>query len=224
MILNCWTVVGMKILISGFEPFGGMTINPTEALVHEITRIPFAGAEIYGTLLPVNYDECVRLLIEEVERVQPDVVISCGLAAGRTAITPERIAINVKDTGGEHNIGDNRGEKPVDVPIVEGGPDGLFATLPIRTIVNRLKEAGIPAQISNTAGTFICNNTMYGLLHYIRERNLPIQAGFIHFPASTELSVQKPSMPGLPQSILLDGLKVIVETVIGERKGTTPPA
>ncbi|MGA9226120.1 MAG: pyroglutamyl-peptidase I [Mesobacillus sp.] len=206
----------MKILISGFEPFGKMSINPTEELLKEAEKFAIEDVEITTILLPVNYDECAEKLIAKMDQIQPDIVISCGLAAGRTAITPERIGINVKDTGSGDPYPDNRGNVPVDEMIDEVGPDGLFSTLPIRQIEKNLKAEHIPAAISNTAGTFICNNTLYAVLNHIRKNNLPIKAGFIHFPASTEMSSRNPSLASLPQELMARGLKVIVETCVRE--------
>jgi pyroglutamyl-peptidase len=208
----------LKILISGFEPFGQMSINPTEELLKEAEKFAIEEVEITTILLPVNYDECAEKLIAKMDEVQPDIVISCGLAAGRTSITPERIGINVKDTGSGDPYPDNRGNVPVDELIDENGPDGLFSTLPIRKIEQKLKAEHIPAAISNSAGTFICNNTLYAILNHIRKNNLPIKAGFIHFPASTEMSARNPSLPSLPQEQMARGLKVIVETCAGEVK------
>jgi pyroglutamyl-peptidase len=206
----------MKILISGFEPFGKMNINPTEELLKEAEKFAIEEAEITTILLPVNYDECAEKLIAKLDEIQPDLVISCGLAAGRTAITPERIGINVKDTGSGDPYPDNRGKVPVDELIDGTGPDGLFTTLPIRQIEKNLKAEHIPAAISNSAGTFICNNTLYAVLNHIRKNNLPIKAGFIHFPASTEMSAHNPSLASLPQELMAKGLKVVVETCARE--------
>ncbi|MEH7441172.1 pyroglutamyl-peptidase I [Bacillus sp. JJ1122] len=206
----------MKILISGFEPFGKMTINPTEELLKEAEKFAIEGVEVTTILLPVNYDECAEKLIAKMDEIQPDTVISCGLAAGRTAITPERIGINVKDTGSGDPYPDNRGNVPVDEMIDEDGPDGLFSTLPIRQIEKNLKAEHIPSAISNTAGTFICNNTLYAVLNHIRKNQLPIKAGFIHFPASTEMSSRNPSLPSLPQELMARAMNVIVETCARE--------
>ncbi|MCM3666738.1 pyroglutamyl-peptidase I [Mesobacillus subterraneus] len=202
----------MKILISGFEPFGKMSINPTEELLKEAVSFDIENVEISTVLLPVNYDECAEELIAKIEEVNPDVVISCGLAAGRTAITPERIGINIKDTGSGDPYPDNRGIIPTDELIDKDGPDGLFSTLPNRLIEENLKAQHIPAAISNSAGTFICNNTLYVVLNYIQKNNLPIKAGFIHFPASTEMSSRNPALPSLPQEVMTSALKVIIQT------------
>ncbi|OAX50721.1 pyroglutamyl-peptidase I [Paenibacillus sp. AD87] len=205
----------VKILISGFEPFGGDTVNPTGELMEALTQEVMEGAELKTVLLPVHFDECADLLISEMESWRPDVVIACGLAKGRTAITVERIAVNVKDIP-PGSYADNEGQNPVDELIVEGSPDGLFSTLPIRAMVNNMGAAGIPAAVSNTAGTYICNNTMYRVLDHIRLRQLPIRAGFVHFPASTEMAVFQPSVPSLPIPMMLDALRVMIRTVVAE--------
>ncbi|KQY91134.1 peptidase C15 [Paenibacillus sp. Root52] len=208
----------LKILISGFEPFGGDAVNPTSELMEALTQEKVEGAELKTVLLPVHFDECADLLITEMQAYKPDVVIACGLAKGRTAITPERIAVNVKDIP-PSSYADNQGQRPVDEPIRADGPDGLFSTLPIRSMVNELTAAGIPAAVSNTAGTYICNNTMYRVLDWIRLEELPIRAGFVHFPASTEMAVLQPAVPSLPISMMLDGLQVMIRTVVHTAKG-----
>ncbi|MCP1425005.1 pyroglutamyl-peptidase [Paenibacillus xylanexedens] len=205
----------VKILISGFEPFGGDAVNPTGALMEALANEMIEGAELKTVLLPVHFDECADLLIAEMEAYRPDVVIACGLAKGRTSITPERIAVNVKDIP-PGSYADNQGQRPVDEPIVDGSPDGLFSTLPIRAMVNDMSAAGIPATVSNTAGTYICNNTMYRVLDHIRIGHLPIRAGFVHFPASTEMAVLQPSVPSLPIPMMLDALRIMIHTVVAD--------
>ncbi|WP_165980354.1 pyroglutamyl-peptidase I [Paenibacillus amylolyticus] len=205
----------VKILISGFEPFGGDAVNPTGALMEALANEVIEGAELKTLLLPVHFDECADLLIAEMEAYRSDVVIACGLAKGRTSITPERIAVNVKDIP-PGSYADNQGQRPVDEPIADGSPDGLFSTLPIRAMVNDMSAAGIPATVSNTAGTYICNNTMYRLLDHIRVGQLPIRAGFVHFPASTEMAVLQPSVPSLPIPMMLDALRIMIRTVVAD--------
>ena len=210
-----------KILVTGFEPFGGMEANPTQQIVTSLHRDAVPGVEIHTLLLPVTYDECLNRAIAEIERLQPAAVISCGLYAGRAAVTPERVAINVKDTMAEDPIPDNAGNRPVDEPISDG-PDGLFATLPVRAIRENIAAAGIPSFISNTAGTYICNNTMYGVLDHLR-RNGPATtlAGFVHFPASTDMAVQNPTVPGLPLDMMKRALLITIETVSSSLSAST---
>lgn len=206
----------MKILVSGFEPYGEMTVNPTQRLAEEATEFDIEGVEVRSVLLPVNYDECLERLVEEIERVSPDVVISCGLYPGRTAVTLERVGLNAKDTMADDPIADNRGRRPVDEPVNSEGPDALFSMLPYRRIVEKLKAAGIPAFVSNSAGTYICNNTLYGLLDHVRMNGLSIVAGFVHFPASTEMAVERPTMPSLPMEMMIEALQIVLETAAEE--------
>ena len=206
----------MKVLVSGFEPYGEMTINPTQTLAEKAKAFDLDGIEVHAVLLPVDYDECVERLVEEIDRVSPDVVVSCGLWPGRTAITPERVGINTKDTMADDPIADNKGRMPVDEPINPDGPDAIFSMLPYRRITENLMAAGIPSFVSNTAGSYICNNTLYGVLDYIKRNDLPIVAGFVHFPASTEMTVEKPTQASLPMEMMVEGLKVILKTVAEE--------
>lgn len=199
------------ILVTGYEPFGGRDINPTGQLVTSLAGRSVPGVELHTAVLPVVYDECVDVLLAEVARSEPDAVIACGLAAGRSEITPERVAINVKGTS-DPAYADNTGNCPLDEPIGDG-PDGLFATLPVRAIQRALVAAGIPSSVSNTAGSFVCNNTMYGLLDHLRRQGSATLAGFIHFPASAEMTAAEPSLPNLPLETMERALLIAVETV-----------
>ncbi|PLR76178.1 peptidase C15 [Bacillus sp. V3-13] len=197
------------LLLTGFEPFLEFPINPTEKIVKELDGKQIGAYEITGLLLPVDYETTTAKMIDAVQTVKPDAVISLGLAAGRTAITPERIAINCRD-----GAQDNKGNSLQDSLIVAGGADGYFSTLPIRKFVNVLTEAGLPAQISNTAGTYLCNNTMYSVLHELNGSGLDIPAGFIHIPASHELALNtKKSMPSWSHQDLLKSIELIIEAL-----------
>ncbi|MDQ0256558.1 pyroglutamyl-peptidase [Evansella vedderi] len=203
-----------KILLSGFEAFGGLSTNPTMDIIARTRDWELPNVELHTIILPVVYDECADLLIKEIDKHNPDVVISLGVAVGRAAITPERIGINIQDTAGEGKSGDNRGFHPKDKPIDETGPVGLFSTLPIRKITEDLLEKGIPAQISNSAGTYICNNTLYSILHYIKRNELSIKAGFIHVPASPEMVTNKPQLPSMSIELQTEAVKTIIESIV----------
>jgi pyroglutamyl-peptidase len=195
-----------KLLLTGFEPFLGFPINPTEAIVKELDGQAVGGFNVHGLLLPVDYETAGPKILQEIENVQPDAVIALGLAAGRTSITPERIAINCRD--GE---ADNSGRALQDAPVVENGPDGYFSTLPIRKMVDVLNESGYPARISNTAGTYLCNNIMYTILHAAGDIK---NAGFVHIPASHELAASsKKEMASWSQSDLTKAIVKIIETL-----------
>lgn len=167
----------MKVLITGFDPFGGETINPAWEAV---SRLPdrIGDIDVAKLQVPTIFGQSVRLVMQAVLAEKPDAVICVGQAGGRPAITPERVAVNCMDAP----IADNAGYVPQDVPVIPGGPDGYFSTLPIKPMVMAIRAEGLPAGLSDTAGTFVCNQLMYGVLHGIRSLQLPIRAGFIHVP------------------------------------------
>lgn len=205
----------MKVLVTGFEPFGEHAVNPTEELVRSISEEAnesLKDMEIVTAVLPVVFDQCVERLLEIIEKTMPDAVICCGLAAGRTGVTVERIGINIKDVGDGQARKDNSGQAPTAEKIVPGGPDGLFATIPVETIVRRMQQEGIPASVSNTAGTYICNNTLYGLLYTIKQRNWPVRGGFIHFPATPEMAAQRPTLPSMSMETMKRALTTAILT------------
>lgn len=189
-----------NVLVTGFETFGPHAANPTEAAMG-LMPASVGEFDVVTGVLPVEYGRCAEVALELIEEHSPAAVVLTGLAAGRTAVTPERIAINVRDTGESERFADNAGFAPVDVPITEGGPDGVFSTLPNRSIVSALVAAGIPASTSSTAGTYICNETMYAVL----TSALVPTAGFIHVP---DLEV-------LPLPDIVRALEIVLEVVAG---------
>ncbi|MEH7235260.1 pyroglutamyl-peptidase I [Bacillus sp. JJ1562] len=199
-----------KLLLTGFVPFLDNPINPTEEIVKRLEGQTIGGYEIVGKVLPVDFAESAKQCIEHVNEVKPDVVISLGLSAGRNKVTPERIAINCRD-----GAADNSGVKLRDVPIEEDGSAGYFSTLPIRAFVDASVAKGYPAAISNTAGTYLCNNVMYSVLHKVERENLPMRAGFIHIPASHELALQKNGIPSWSLADLTASIRAMIE-VLGE--------
>jgi len=197
-----------KILVTGFDPFGGEPVNPAWEAVSRLTAPE--GVELHKKMIPTVYYESVRILTEELRAVKPDAVILVGQAAGRKQITPERVAINVNDA----RICDNAGQQPVDEAIVPGGENAYFSGLPIRTITDTLNAAGIPAGISNTAGTFVCNHLMYGLLHYIEKEAPEMTGGFIHVPCIPEqLSRMPEGTPAMPLEEIIRGLDLVLTLV-----------
>ncbi|WP_221566952.1 pyroglutamyl-peptidase I [Alkalihalobacillus sp. TS-13] len=194
-----------KLLLTGFEPFLDHGINPTELIVKNLAGKTIRGYEVVGRVLPVEFDRSAEVLLGYVREHEPDAVVCLGLAAGRDKITPERVAININD-----GVRDNNGRIPVDELIVEDGPAAYFSTLPIRKMVNALRENGLPAEISNTAGTYLCNNVMYSLLHHYEKRSETIPAGFIHVPASFELSVENGRLPGWPVETIQRALEIAI--------------
>lgn len=198
----------MKLLLTGFVPFLDNPINPTEEIVKRLKGKKINGYEIVTAVLPVDFNQSAEQLKKNIVASNPDVVIMLGLAAGRSKITPERIAINVKD-----GAKDNEGYAPVDEPIDVEGADGLFTTLPIRKMVDALKENQLPATISNTAGTYLCNNMMYIALNEALKNDESYLAGFIHIPASHELAIQNDRLPSWSLDDLTKAIKICIETL-----------
>lgn len=197
----------MKLLLTGFVPFLNHKTNPTEEVVKSLNGQTINDYNVEGHILPVDFNESEKELLREINEREPDIVIMLGLAVGRSRITPERIAINVKD-GRE----DNSGFAPVDLPIIEDGLDGIFSTLPIRKMVDNLNAEFLPAKISNTAGTYLCNNMMYVALNAagLEEK---FKAGFIHIPASHELAIDNESLPSMSIDDLTRAVKICIETL-----------
>jgi pyroglutamyl-peptidase len=196
------------LLLTGFVPFLDFKVNPTEEIVKALDGKRIGNYEIIGRVLPVEFNKTAERAIELYEEFQPDTVISLGLAGGRSKITPERIAINCSD-----GAADNTGVALQDAPIESDGPNGYFSTLPIRQFVNVLQENGYPAQISNSAGMYLCNFVMYKMRHYIEAHNKSTRAGFIHIPASHALSIQQPSLPSWSQHDLQQAIETIIQSL-----------
>jgi len=194
-----------KILVTGFEPFLDYKINPTMQIVEELNGKKIDCYDIVGRILSVDFQQSAEQLKQHIEEVKPQIIISLGLAGGRFKVTPERIAINVKD--GEP---DNNGYTPVDERIHEEGADAYLTNLPIRSMVNRLQAEGYPAKISNTAGTYLCNNIMYEGLAYAQQHE-GVRAGFIHIPASFELAIQHGKIPGWSIRDLVAAVQLCIE-------------
>lgn len=197
-----------KLLLTGFEPFLDYTLNPTMKVVEELEGISIGEYQVIGKILPVDFSRAGRMILELIEEIEPDAVVSLGLAAGRFKMTPERIAINFKD-----GPVDNEGNQPVDEPVQLGGEAGYLSTLPVRTMVTRLREEGLPADISNTAGAYLCNNVMYEALHHAKIHNKVVPSGFIHMPASHELAIEHGNLPSWPQRDLVKGVRICLEVV-----------
>ena len=196
------------LLLTGFEPFLDFPINPSADIVNELDGEEINGYKIVGKLLPVDFQETAPTVFGYIDEVNPDVVISLGLAGGRNRITPERIAINCND-----GARDNNGVTPEDQPIAEDGPDGYFSMLPIRKFVRVLEENGYPAEISNTAGTYLCNNVMYSVLNKIQTEKRDCISGFIHIPASHKLALGKPNLPSWSHKDLVDAVTLMISSL-----------
>lgn len=194
----------MKIIVTGFDPFGGETINPSIECVKALPEIE--GVELIRLELPTVFKESAKRLNEVINDVKPDAVLSVGQAGGRPGITMERIAINVDDA----RIPDNISQQPIDETIQTEGEAAYFTTLPIKRIVKAIREAGISAEVSNSAGTFVCNHIMYQALFAAIKADKPFKAGFMHIPFIPEQTTDKPSLP-LEEST--KALQIAIETI-----------
>ena len=199
----------MKILLTGFEPFGGESVNPALEAV-KLVKAP-ENVELVKLEIPCVFGKCIDAVIAAVEKELPDAVLCVGLAAGRAALTPERVAINVRDA----RIPDNAGYQPVDEPVDNAGPAAYFATLPIREMAKAIEDAGIPATVSNTAGTFCCNDVMYGLLSYLEDTTPEVMGGFIHVPCIPEqLPRFAEGTPALTLAEIVKGLEAALSAIV----------
>ncbi|MEZ3499932.1 pyroglutamyl-peptidase I [Pantoea sp. KPR_PJ] len=194
------------VLVTAFEPFGGESINPSWEAVRALEGKETGGARIVARQLPVVFSDVLGVLYAAMDEVEPDLILSVGQAGGRSDITVERIGINVDDA----RIADNAGQQPVDEPIVADGPAGYFSTLPIKAIVAAVRAAGIPASVSQTAGTFTCNRVMYGLLHRLHSQGNRVRGGFVHIPYLPEQAAQHPGAPSMSRDNVMQALEIAI--------------
>ncbi|WP_026370497.1 pyroglutamyl-peptidase I [Kallotenue papyrolyticum] len=176
----------MRVLLTGFEAFGGQPVNPSERVVHRLARHSLPGIELHTAILPVDHEQGPAALLDAVEHFRPDAVICLGEAGGRMRISIERVAINLLDD----RIPDNAGRQLVDQPIVADGPAAYFCTLPVRRLAAAIQDVGVPVELSLSAGTFLCNQVTYTLLHYLSQQHATCRAGFIHLPFLPEQAVR----------------------------------
>ncbi len=201
------------VLLTGFDPFGGERLNPSWLAVETLHGETIAGRRIVAVQLPTSFARSPRTLRAAIRRHAPELIVCVGQAGGRAQISLERVAINVDDA----RIADNDGAQPVDTPIVRGGPAAYFSTLPIKAMFAALCEADIPAEISQTAGTFVCNRVFYALMHALRENN-SIRGGFVHIPYLPVQAAAHPGAPSLSLGTVIAGLRVMIETALRTRK------
>lgn len=205
------------LLLTGFEPFGGETLNPSWQVARALEGCVLdAGdgrlARVSARELPCVFGDALRTLERALQNLRPTLVLALGQAGGRCDLSLERVAINIDDA----RIPDNAGAQPVDEPVVPGGPAAYFSTLPIKAMVHALREAGLPASVSQTAGTFVCNHVFYGLQHRLDGQGCG--SGFMHIPYLPEQAAQHPGSPSLPLATLVDGVRLALQ-VAWERHG-----
>ncbi len=199
------------VLLTGFEPFNGASINPAWEAVRALEGWSEADFRVEVRQLPCVFVEANRALAEMVEALHPDVVIAVGQAGGRAEISVERVAINVDDA----SILDNAGRQPVDQAIAQEGPAAYFTTLPIKAMVAAMREAGLRAGVSQTAGTFVCNHVFYGLMHHVTASGRAVKAGFIHVPYLPEQAeAREDAPPSMALEEIVAGIRIAVDTAV----------
>jgi pyroglutamyl-peptidase len=191
-----------KVLLTGFEPFGKATLNPSGEIVKQIS-----GDNIVTAILPVVYAQSAERLLQLIEQHNPDVVICLGQAEGRTQITPERIAINLDDA----RLADNEGVTRIDEPILVGGPVAYQSTLPIKEFVEAIKAAGVPASVSLSAGAFLCNHIFYIALNKLSGTS--VRSGFVHVPLMDEQAGEFPGLPTMPLDQMVKAVRTMLEAL-----------
>lgn len=199
----------MKILLTAFDPFGGETINPAlESVALVSDRI--ANVQIVKLTVPTVFYKSIEVVASAIEAERPDAVLCIGQAGMRSELTPERVAINVDDA----RIPDNEGNQPIDRTIFSDGAPAYFSTLPIKAMVKYIRGAGIPASVSNTAGTFVCNHLMYGVLYTLGKQYPEVRGGFMHVPFSTEQVAEKGmDIPSMSIENMVTGIEAAIKAI-----------
>ncbi len=191
-----------RVLLTGFEPFGGENTNPSMEIAKALDGHHGNGFSIHSSILPVVQHHSVRRVVELIKEIKPDMVIALGVAVGRTAITPEKVAINFDD----FRIADNAGNQPIGEPIQADGAAAHFSTLPINLMTQTICASQVSGAVSFSAGTFVCNHLMYGVLDHIERHSLPIRAGFIHVPQASEFC-NDPDIPTIDLAQMITAIR-----------------
>lgn len=199
----------MKILVTGFDPFGGESINPAIEVVKELDE-EILGATIIKLEIPTVCYKSLQVIEEAIKRYDPDVILSIGQAGGRSDITVERIGININD----FSIRDNEGQQIIDEKIYEDGPDAYFVNIPIKAVVEKIRLSKIPASVSNTAGTFVCNHVTYGVRHLIETKYNGKKSGFIHIPYLPEQVIEKKGVSSMSLDVIVQGITEAIKAII----------
>jgi pyroglutamyl-peptidase len=206
------------ILLTGFEPFNHEPINPAWEAVRALDGWSWNGMTVAARQLPCVFGQAHADLKQAIKEVRPSIVIAVGQAGGRVDISVERIAINVDDAP----IPDNANSQLVDEPVVKGGPAAYFSTLPIKAIVKQLRSEGLPASVSQTAGTFVCNHVFYGMMHQLS--GSAVRAGFIHIPYLPEQAARHPGVCSMSLADMIKGLKIAVQVAVDTTKDVSESA
>ena len=198
------------VLLTGFDPFGGEAVNPSWEAVQMLNGLTLAGHTIVARQLPTIFGESLLKLNHLIDEHDPALVLCVGQASGRAELSLERVALNLDDA----RIPDNRGNQPVDKPVFADGPTAYLSNLPLKAMLRALHTAGIPAAVSQTAGTFVCNHVFYGLMHRLHEDQRQRRGGFIHIPYAPEQAVRHRGEPFMTKAFVVAGLQVAIETAL----------
>jgi pyroglutamyl-peptidase len=200
-----------RLLVTGFEPFLDFTVNPTARLAADLDGIRVSGVDVAGAVLPVHFERGAAAILEVLERTRPDAVICLGLASEIECIKIERVALNIDEALNP----DSEGVVRRGLPIVADGPVGYWSTLPVDRLVERLAQAGLPAETSRDAGGYLCNHVFFRARHQIEALGRPVPCGFVHFPPLPEQVAGRPGRTGMAYEKMLTGARAIVEEVAG---------
>jgi pyroglutamyl-peptidase len=196
--------------LTGFEPFGGERINPSQEIVRALEGATIAQHRVVGAILPVVFAATLPLLEDLIAAHRPALVLALGQAGGRSALSIERVAVNLVDA----RIADNDGAQPIDVPVVAGAPNAYFSTLPVKAITARLRTLGIPVAPSLSAGTFVCNQVFYALAHLLATRHPHARGGFVHVPWLPEQAAHHPEAPSMALDTMIAGVRAAIECTL----------
>jgi len=202
------------VLLTGFEPFEADPINPSWEIARALDGRKIGDAHVVACQLPCVFARAPAMLAQALESTRPVLAICLGLAGGRDAISIERVAINLADA----RIPDNSGAQPLDEPVIAGGPNAYFAPLPVKAMAQALAQAGLPATVSHTAGTFLCNQVFYWLCHHIATQAPCLRGGFIHVPYSDEMAARHPGKPTLALTAMVQGVELAIRTALATRR------
>jgi pyroglutamyl-peptidase len=204
---------GPVVLVTGFEPFGGEDVNPSWEICGQLPK-RIGRARIETVRVPTRFHLAIDVAAREIARLEPAIVLCLGQAGGRAAVSVERAAINVDDA----RIADNAGAQPVDEPIAPAGPAAYLATVPIKAMAAAIRASGVPAEVSNTAGTFVCNHLLYGVLHFLATSGRTARAGFIHVPWLESQAVLRPGEPAMALATMVRAVEAAVAAALAHER------
>ena len=201
------------VMLTGFEPFDGDKVNPSWEAVRRMDGDIVRKHRIVTERLPTEFRRSLTVLRQAIRKHQPELVLCVGLAGGRAQLALERVAINIDDA----RIPDNTGHQPIDVPIARDGPAAYFSTLPIKAILLALQAQGLPVEISQSAGTYVCNHVFYGLMHAL-SAHPGVRGGFMHVPFSPQQASHRLGVPSLAETEVVRALRIVIETALATRR------